>query len=250
MVDAASNGARGDRLVFIGDVHLERDDPALDAFLSFLETLGETSRRIVLMGDLFNLWIGRRSLEQPHQTAVANKLAALRRRGLRVGYLEGNRDYHVAAGYVGHALDESSLQGIVEDYGGHRIYAVHGDLVNVADRQYRAWRRLSRTGFLWRLFNLLPRRSRLRLAEGLEARMRGTNLQFKQEFPEATVRGYARELFRSGHDILVLGHFHVERDLSTSPPDPPGRIFVLPEWKGSRRHLEVRPDGAVGFVDS
>ena len=71
-------------LSFIGDVHLDRDDPALGDFLNFLDRLGETSRRVVLIGDLFNLWIGRQELEQPHQTAVVDALQRLRRRGVVV----------------------------------------------------------------------------------------------------------------------------------------------------------------------
>jgi UDP-2,3-diacylglucosamine hydrolase len=200
------------------------------------------------MGDLFNLWIGQRELEQPQHAAVAAKLADLRRRGVRVRYLEGNRDYGVAGLYAGSALDTSTEEGIVEEHGGHRLYAVHGDRVNVADRQYRRWRRFSRSRPVWALFSLLPTGTRLRLAESLEARMRGTNPEYRQRFPERAVRQFAERLFRAGHDGLVLGHFHVEKELRSS--DPPGRILVLPEWKSTRRHLEVRPDGEIHFVDS
>jgi len=242
--------ARRDRLVYIGDVHIQRDDPALGDFLAFLERLAERSRRLVLMGDLFDLWIGRRELEQAHHAAVAAKLAELRGRGVEVAYLEGNRDYRIADGYRGYAFDQSCEGGIVDAFGGHRIFAAHGDQVNLADRQYRAWRRLSRSAPCWAAFNLLPRRARIRLAEGLEARMRGTNLAFKRRFPAAIVRRYASDVFRSGHDVLVLGHFHVEQDISIDSPGCAGRILVLPEWKGSRRHLEARPDGAIEFVDS
>ena len=69
----------------------------------------------------------------------------------------------------------------------------------------------------------------------------------KREFPEAMVRGYAAARFRAGHDIVVLGHFHIEKDLAG---EAGGRILVLPEWKGSRRHLEIDPSVTVAFVDS
>ena len=73
--------------------------------------------------------------------------------------------------------------------------------------------------------------------------MRRSNARFKAAFPEAVVRRYAEGFLRQGHDAVVLGHFHVERALD-------GRIFVLPEWKESRRHLRVSPDGEIGFADS
>lgn len=88
------------------------------------------------------------------------------------------------------------------------------------------------------------------MAEALESRMRASNPAFKGWFPEQAVRDYAASFLARGHDALVLGHFHVERDLKALPPSPPGRILVLPEWKGSRRHLRVTPEGDIRFVDS
>jgi UDP-2,3-diacylglucosamine hydrolase len=234
-------------LAFIGDVHLVPDDPDLAAFLRFLDRLGASASRIVLMGDLFDVWIGGAGAPQPHQAAVLERLAALRRRGIAVRYLEGNRDYHVGSGPAAAAFDEVAV-GISEQHGGRRLWAVHGDLANPADRQYRLWRRVSRAAPLWWVWSCLPRRRRTELARRLEQRMRGTNPAFKREFPERVVRDYADRFLREGHDAVVLGHFHVERDLHVV--EPAGRILVLPEWKGSRRHLRVGPDGTIAFVDS
>ena len=246
---SAVGNAEGD-LVFIGDVHLDRDDPQLEAFLAFLDRVAETSARLVLMGDLFNLWIGRRELEQPHQTAVIRRLAELRRRGRVVRYLEGNRDYRIGPCYAGGSLDEATSKCVVEEFGGRRLLAIHGDLANPADRQYRTWRWFSRTPLVWALFNLLPRSQRMRMAESLERRLRSSNPGFKRALPERVVKEYAARLLASGGDALVLGHFHVERDLPLTVAGRTVRLLVLPEWKESRRHLRVGPEGTIGFVDS
>ena len=103
----SATGNQGE-LLFIGDVHLDRDDADLEAFLGFLDGTARSASTVVLMGDLFNLWIGDRALEQPHQRAVIDALASLRSRGVAVRYVEGNRDYRVSAAYVGTALDTSS----------------------------------------------------------------------------------------------------------------------------------------------
>lgn len=233
-------------LVFIGDVHLDRDDPDLPAFVAFLESLVATTGRVVLMGDLFNLWIGSEELERPHHRAVIEQLASMRRRGIVVRYLEGNRDYRVGARHAGGALDDASEEGFEERHGGRRLFCAHGDLVNVRDRQYRAWRRLSRSRAAWAIFSLVPRSRRLAFAESVERRMRGTNLAMKREVPEDLLRAYAAPRFAAGCDAVVLGHFHVEKDLR----DGARRILVLPEWKGSRRHLRVGADGTVEFAGS
>jgi UDP-2,3-diacylglucosamine pyrophosphatase LpxH len=230
-------------LVFIGDAHLESEGEDLDAFLSLLDRLGATASRVVLAGDLFNVWLGARDLERPHQRRVIEGLTALRRRGVVVRYLEGNRDYRIAGAYVGTALDDAPVSGLVERIGGRSIFAIHGDLANPADRQYRAWRRLSRSLPLWSAFQALPASVRLRAADRIETSMRSSNARFKAAFPEEVVRRYAETFLRQGHDAVVLGHFHVERALE-------GKIFVLPEWKESRRHLRVAPHGEIEFVDS
>ena len=241
--------ASGDRLAFVGDVHLDRDDPDLDAFLEFLERLSERCSRIVLMGDLFNLWIGRLDMELPHQRRVADKLAVLRARGVVVRYLEGNRDYRIAGAYRGTALDDSTDGGLVEEFGGKRIFAIHGDLANPSDKQYRRWRRFSRSGLFWLFFRLLPGGRRQKLVHDLERKMRSTNLEYKQSFPDQEVRDYAAGFLAEGNDAVVLGHFHIEKDLGAEPPSPPGRILVLPEWKEGRRYLEVDSDGQIRFMD-
>jgi UDP-2,3-diacylglucosamine hydrolase len=230
-------------LVFVGDVHLEEEGPDLDDFLRFLERLGDTASRIVLAGDLFNVWIGARDLQRPHQTRVIAKLEEMRRQGLVVRYLEGNRDYRVGGAYVGSALDDAPADGLVERFGGRSIFAIHGDLANPADRQYRTWRRFSRSAAVWGAFRALPAGTRQRLVDRLEAGMRASNARFKAAFPEEVVRRYAARFLARGHDAVVLGHFHVERAID-------GRVFVLPEWKESRRHLRVSPQGNMAFVPS
>lgn len=245
----AGNRDRGD-LVFIGDVHLEAVDGDLEAFLALLDSLSSNTATLVFAGDLFNLWIGRRDCERPWHRAVLERFAALRSQGTVLRYVVGNRDYRIAEAYGGTWLDDAPEEGLVERKGGKSLFAIHGDLSNVRDRQYRTWRKISRSWPFWTLFNLLPTRARIRLADGIERRMRASNLRYKAAFPEDQVREYAARYLGEGHDAVVLGHFHVEKDLEAAPPSPPGRILVLPEWKASRRHLRVSPEGEIEFVDS
>jgi UDP-2,3-diacylglucosamine hydrolase len=233
-------------LVFIGDVHLDRDDPALAPFLALLLDLGREAGRIVLMGDLFNLWIGAPELEEAHHRAVVACLTTLRAAGTEVHYLEGNRDFRIAAGHERGAFDAVSDFGLWESWGSRTIWAAHGDLVNKRDVQYRSWRRFSRSALAWALFSAIPRRRRFAIAESIEHRMRATNLAMKREFPEAVIRAYAAPYLREEGAAVVLGHFHVEKEI----PSDRGRIFVLPEWKGSRRHLRVTAKGDMRFEDA
>ncbi len=237
--------ADGD-LVFVGDVHLDRDEPEVDAFVAYLRGLSGRARRIVLMGDLFNLWIGDASLEQDHHRRVLSCLRELRAVGVETHYLEGNRDYRIGKAHGGGAFDAVSAMGLREDWGGLRIWASHGDLVNVRDRQYRAWRAISRSGAAWALFSSIPRARRFAIAESIERKMRATNVRGKTHFPEQDVLSYAARRLGDRPGAVVLGHFHVERTLAAGGL----QVFVLPEWKGSRRHLRVTADGKARFEDA
>ena len=230
--------------MFVGDVHLDRDDPDLPAFLAYLRHVAASAARLVLMGDLFNLWIGDPELEQPHHRAVIGALRALRAEGIQVHYLEGNRDYRIASAHLGTTFDAVSDLGLDESWGGRRIWAAHGDLVNARDAQYRLWRRVSRSGIAFGLFGLLPRSRRFALAEGVERRMRGTNLAMKSDLPSSALSAFAAPLIGRGSEAVVLGHFHDEVEL---PISPGGRVFVVPLWKERRRHLRVSADGAMRF---
>ena len=73
--------------------------------------------------------------------------------------------------------------------------------------------------------------------------MRTTNLAYKATFPEALVRAYGQKALGQGHDLIVLGHFHLEHDL----PADDGRIVVLPSWREEGRFLRVDQSGNARF---
>ncbi len=243
-------GPGGRNLIFVGDVHLGRADPAVGVFCDFLDGAARTAWRIVLAGDLFDVWIGRPDMEGPHHRAVVSALRQLRERGISVRYLEGNRDYGVARAHVGSAFDDASENGVEERFGGRSIFAAHGHRVVTGDARYRLWWLVSRTRLAWVLFHQLPVSTRFRLVTFVERHMAHSNRTYAESFPEADVRRFAARKFLSGRDTVVLGHFHVEKDLGAEPPSPPGRILVLPQWKESHRHLRVTAEGEIGFVDS
>ena len=234
-------------LVFVGDVHLDREDPDLGAFLTYLRALGRSAARVVFLGDLFNLWFGEPELEQEHHRAVVRCLEELRAGGTELHYLEGNRDFRVGSGHRADLFDAATDLGLDESWAGRRLFATHGDRVNANDWQYRAWRRASRSAPAWWLYPAIPATRRFALAERMERSLRSTNLVQKREFPEELVRAYASRRFAQGYEAVVLGHFHVERELGPRAGEGPGRVFVLPEWKGSRRHLRVTAKGEMRF---
>ena len=234
------------RVAFVGDVHLDGGDAPLESFTRMLRRLSETCDSVVLMGDLFNLWIGHPQLQLEHQREVAKTLREIRSAGVEVHYIEGNRDFRIGRAFRGDLFDTAGETGLVQRVGGRSLWAIHGDLANRADRLYRTWRRLGRSASFWFCFNLLPRGVRLALATKLETWMRGTNLQQKVSFPHDMITEYASGFAANGHDAVVLGHFHVEKHWQL---DGGAGVYVLPLWTAEQRVLIADGEG-IRFVDS
>jgi len=232
-------------LLYVADSHLTAGDPELPSFISFLETVGSRAGTLYILGDLFNVWFAEPKFRMPHQRSVLQTLDRLAASGVTLKFVEGNRDFSVRRNHLGAPFAQVTGTHLVERYGGRRILAAHGDEVNREDRQYRLWKRFSKSFAVYGLFRLLPGRWGIGLGESLERRLSGTNVRHKSRFPMAQCREWAEELFRSTCDTIVLGHFHEERVM----PLAGGTVYVLPTWRGTHRYLRLMGDEPPRFVD-
>ena len=208
--------------------------------MDFLLRRGSETGTLVHLGDLFNIWLGRSRFEMEHMAPVLEAFRKLRMRGVRTILAEGNRDFHVRACHEGDAFDEVAERSVDVAAGPVQVRVAHGDLVNTADRQYRAWRAFAKSAAVGAAVCLLPSRAGLRLAERLEVRLRGTNVRHKSYFPEEAARRFAASAFREGCSLAVVGHFHEERVVEAPGG---GVVVVVPDWRSSRAYLRVRSDG-------
>jgi UDP-2,3-diacylglucosamine hydrolase len=215
----------------IADAHLGGPGGAAGPLIEQLEALpGEGCRRLVLLGDLFQAWVGDRRYETAEVAAVVPVLRQLRRRGLRVDYVEGNRDFFLADSLYADAWDGCGRE-VAFAAGGRRYLAVHGDGLDPADRQYRFWRWLSKSAPARALFRRVPRGIARRLVDSTEERLSRTNFRHKVAIPEDHLRRYGERRLAEGYDVLLLGHYHEERRWRVAG----GEVRLLAAWFASRR---------------
>ena len=231
-------------LVFVADIHLVEGDDLAPAFQDFLRSLVGNTRECVIVGDLFNVWIARRRFMSAGQLQVLKVIGEVAAAGVRFKYVEGNRDYFVGENWSGEPFAEVATQHLMASSGPTRLLVSHGDLVNAEDRQYRAWRAFSRSWPVRGLFSLLPSSWGRGLANDLEQRLRGTNLKHKAALPMEQLERFTRQAVESGHQGVVLGHFHtqVERQVDGAT------LWVLPDWRDGQRYLRFSADGSGRFV--
>ncbi len=234
----------------LGDAHLRAGDEEVGAFVRFLDSLPPDIRTLAILGDLFAVWIGTSDLNRLHHLEVLEALRRLRRRGCRILYVEGNHDFFLHRLYAEDPFDALACETLDLSLAGRRTHLAHGDLVNTRDRQYRAWRALSKNRLFFEAFNLLPAALRGRVADSLEAGLARTNLAFRGGFPLTECETYARARIAAGVDLLVFGHFHEERRIDYREGGRRGSVFVLPAWRGGHRYLRIEPGAEPVFVSS
>lgn len=229
-------------VALLADAHLAGPGgpagPLIDQ-LGALPSLG--CKHLVLMGDLFQAWVGFRSFETADTAAVVAALRELRRGGLRIDYVEGNRDFFLQGSPYADAFDRVALETAFE-VGGVRYLAVHGDGLNDRDWKYRSWRRLSKSGLVRFLVRNIPRELAHRMVHSTEQRLSRTNFKHRAALPEAAIRRYAERRLAEGHDVLLLGHFHEPRVWQVAG----GEVRLLDAWFRSRAVEWLRePAGAL-----
>ena len=191
---------------------------------------GQGAERLVLLGDLCQVWVGYPQYETPEVRAVLDAVAEIRRRGVRVDYVEGNRDFFLARGPYREAFDFVGTE-VAFATGGVRYLAVHGDGLNDRDRQYLAWRWLSKSFPVRLVVRHLPRGMVRRMVDSTERKLSDTNFKHRARIPEEAIRRYGERRLAEGHDVLLLGHFHEARSWQV----PGGEVRLLEAWYTSRR---------------
>ena len=215
----------------LADAHLGGPGGSPDELIAQLEELPRQGcKRLILLGDLFHVWIWSRRFETPEVTAVLPVLRTLRRRGVQVDYVEGNRDFFLDRQEYADAVDSLTRETSIE-VGGKKYLAVHGDGLDRRDRAYLTWRWFSKSAPSRFFMKHLPSGLAKRMLYGAEREIAKTNIKHKTRIPEEVLRRYAERRLAEGFDVLVVGHFHEPHRWRVEG----GEVWLLDAWYRSRR---------------
>jgi UDP-2,3-diacylglucosamine hydrolase len=228
---AAAPLAHPRRVAVIADSHLGGpggDGAELCAQLDSLPGLGVDF--LILLGDIFHVWVGSRRFETNEVRRVLPHLRGLRSKGVRVDYVEGNRDFFLAGSPYADAFDHVTLETSFE-IAGRKVLAVHGDGMNDRDRQYHFWRWLSKSPPSRFLILNLPGPLARRAVHSTERHLAQTNFRHRKRIPEAAIRRYGDLRLAEGYEQVLVGHFHEPHSYSS----PQGEIRLLDAWFRTRQ---------------
>ncbi len=195
--------------LFISDLHLDPMRPrATAAFLRFLKSDAQRARRLHILGDLFEFWIGDDD-DDPHSCAVLGALRDYTTAGHECCVMRGNRDFLLGTGFEGRTGARLLGDPAVEDLFGERVLVMHGDLLCTDDHAYQQYRRRVNNPWLQRLFLSLPRA--WRRAAGAEGRRRSRSHTATRPKEIMDVNPGAVVAAFSAHGVRTLLHGHTHR---------------------------------------
>jgi UDP-2,3-diacylglucosamine hydrolase len=214
-------------LLFISDLHLDASRPEItELFLRFLREEAQQAEALYILGDLFEAWIGD---DAPGELGerVARALSACARAGTDLGFIRGNRDFLLDAGYARSAGMELLPDPCVLSIEGEPTLLLHGDLLCTDDEAYQRFRAGSRTpawreSFLARpvaerqAFAAQARAESQRHQQGIDTAITDANPQAV----EAMLRLYGVRRMIHGHTHRPAVHAHVAD----------ARRYVLGDW--------------------
>jgi len=236
-----------DRAIFLADAHMNQDDVHSRHFLALADRAEEEKIPLFLLGDVFDLWFGNPGLTFTFQKPIIEHLRGLRREGMHLYYVEGNRDFYLKRDHEGTTFDIVAQGDMRAAVGEKRLVLSHGDTVNRADFVYRFWKGISKSRLANEAVAHLPPSVILPMAEWIERNLKRSNRRHRGSFPERECREYAMRHFRAGIDFVVLGHFHQERLMRFSVGEATKVAAVLPSWKDRWRYFYLTADGEYGF---
>lgn len=226
--------------VVIGDLHLDLFDEAHAApFAAWCA--GLDAPRLVILGDLFEFWVGRKQLRVPGARGVLAAMAELVERGCAVDVLWGNRDFLLDRHFEQASGATVHRHGLIGEHPGGPTLLVHGDELCTLDVGYQRFKRVARAAPTRWLATHLPFERQKRIAASLRAQ--SVRSVAAKPSPTKSMQDDAADSLARAHGVanLVCGHAHVFRD---DPLPSGGRWLVIDGWEGERDALVLGEDGA------
>jgi len=194
--------------IFISDLHLGPHDLSVyQAFRNFLHALPEDTEELLILGDLFEAWIGDDDTSD-FAAMVKNDLYNLSRRGIALQVQHGNRDF-----LLGTRFSKDTGAGILSDHYlfdryGHKALLMHGDLLCTDDVLYQRFRRKVHNPVYNFVVRHLPLRRRQKIAEKWREQSKDMNKNKPENILDVNADAVSEIMQKYSVNTLIHGHTH------------------------------------------
>jgi UDP-2,3-diacylglucosamine hydrolase len=235
-------------LALISDLHLWdeadalHDGPAtIAAFAQFTKALArrEDCAALIVLGDLFEVWIGDDAPLSDASSAVIHAFKALHAAGKRVYVMHGNRDFLLGAHFAQQSHCTLWPDVVALRYGAHRIALVHGDAQCTDDLPYQQFRRMVRHAPWQADFLRKPLAERQAMAKAIRSESEHNKQQ--QGYTDVNAQAALALMHATQCPTLIHGHTHEGKSHPRQG---------MAQWPDAVRHVTQDWDARSGRGDA
>lgn len=200
------------KLYFISDLHLGGDTPEkesakLKLLATFFDTVLDDSKRLIIIGDLFDFWFEYKSVIQKEHFDVLALLKSAINRGLEITYLAGNHDFSFGK-FLTHQIGmQVHMDSHTLKFDNKIFFLTHGDGIAKRDTGYRLWKKVFRFNpniFLYRWFHPDLGVPFAKWISGSSRKYSATiDLHDGEDYID-----HAKQHIDKGADFVLMGHRH------------------------------------------
>jgi len=234
-----------DEYLFISDCHLDVRRPQIaQALTSFLQTRAAEARRLYILGDLFEVWLGDDDPTQ-RQTPVIDSLRQLAS-SCDVYFMAGNRDFLLGEAFASHVGMTLLEEPLLLQLGQSQVALLHGDSLCTDDHDYQAFRSMVRDHHWITDFLAKPLLERQQIAAKLRSDSVAAMSDKSSEIMDVNARA-VEDCFHQNHaDVIIHGHTH--RPATHHYESNLTRI-VLGDWVDEPSFLSWKPESGFALSD-
>ena len=228
--------------LFISDLHLCPNAPQVtEQFLAFLNNTARHAAALYILGDFFESWVGDDCPDAIGQ-AIIDALRALTLTGIPTYFIAGNRDFLIGkrfAAATGITLLNDPTPITLHQ---QRYLLSHGDYLCIDDHAHQRFRRLYTNHFCQRLFLLLPKSTRARIATRARQASKQRHRSAKAYLGEINHPYAIQESQRMDCQHIIHGHTHrPTQDTLTHDGQHVQRV-TLPAWDHQPGYLCINEE--------
>ena len=232
--------------LFISDCHLDPGRPEIErALVEFLETRATWARRLYILGDLFEVWLG----DDDPAGEESGVIESLRRlaSSCDIYFMAGNRDFLIGEAFASRVgmtlLEEPSLLQL----GQQRVALLHGDILCTDDHDYQAFRSMVRDNVWIADFLARPLLERQQIAAQLRSKSAAAMSTKTSEIMDVNAQAVAQCFDDNNADVIIHGHTHRP---ATHDYESNLKRIVLGDWVEEPSFLSWKPESGFKLTDS
>ncbi len=195
-------------ILFISDLHLSPLRPEItDCFLDFMSNEAIHAKKLYVLGDLFEFWIGDDD-NSPFNVVIKDAFKALTQQGIECYFIQGNRDFLLNKRFCKETGVQLLADHTVIDMDSEKVLIMHGDTLCIDDIKYQEFRAKVHQPWLQWVFNRIPLFIRQRIVKNVQDKIKEKKQHKELTIMDVTQSEVERIMSEEGVKRLIHGHTH------------------------------------------